>query len=80
MVTGAGASSGSFGKVEVKKNELTTLSLKITDNIDKFANYSSIKAQILNEDYLKEDSEFIIYNSTDFDTTSVLSETTVPGS
>ena len=59
-------------KGEVKKNELATLSLKITDNIDKFANYSSIKAQILNEDYLKEDSEFIIYNSTDFDTTSVL--------
>ena len=64
----------SLGKVEeeVKQNEFKTFSLKIQNIDNKFEEYSSLKATILNEDYLKEDSEFIVYKTSDFDTTSVL--------
>ena len=64
----------SLGKVEeeVKQNELKTFSLKIQNTNNQFETYSSLKATILNEDYLKEDSEFIVYKTSDFDTTSVL--------
>lgn len=64
----------SVGKVseEVKQNELTTFSLKLNNINDDFTTYTSLKASITNEDYLKEDSEYIVYNSEDFDTTDVL--------
>lgn len=64
----------SLGKVEqeVKQNEVTTFSLKLPNVEGQYDNYSSLKATILNEDYLKDDSEFILYNTSDFDTTSIL--------
>ena len=64
----------SIGKViqDVKQNEVTTFSLKLENANDAYTNYSSLKAVINNEDYLKEDSEYIIYNSEDFDTTEIL--------
>ena len=64
----------SLGKVEqeVKQNEVTTFSLKLPNVEGQYDNYSSLKATILNEDYLKDDSEFILYNTSDFDTTNIL--------
>ena len=64
----------SLGTVEqeVKQNELTTFELKLPNTNEAYNDYSLLKAKILNEDYLKEDSEFIVYNTTDFDTTNVL--------
>ena len=64
----------SLGKVEqeVKQNEVTTFSLKLPNVEGQYDNYSSLKATILNEDYLKDDNEFILYNTSDFDTTSIL--------
>lgn len=64
----------SLGKIEqeVKQNEVTTFSLKLPNVEGQYDNYSSLKATILNEDYLKDDSEFILYNTSDFDTTSIL--------
>ena len=64
----------SLGKVEeeVKQNKVTTFTLKLENTDDKYSNFESLKATILNEDYLKEDSEYIIYYSTDFDTTNIL--------
>ena len=57
---------------EVKQNELTTFSLKLNNANGNYSTYSSLKASIINEDSLKEDSEFIVYNSEDFDTTDIL--------
>lgn len=57
---------------EVKQNEKTIVSLKLPNIENIYSSYSSLKASIKNEDYLKEDSEFIIYNTTDFDTTNIL--------
>ena len=64
----------SIGKVsqDVKQSEVTTVSLKLENANDAYTNYSSLKAVINNKDYLKEDSEYIIYNSEDFDTTEIL--------
>lgn len=64
----------SLGKVEqeVKQNEVTTFSLKLPNVEGQYDNYSSLKATILNEDYLKDDNEFILYNTSDFDTTNIL--------
>ena len=64
----------SLGKVEqeVKQNEVTTFSLKLPNVEGQYDNYSSLKATILNEDYLKDDSELILYNTSDFDTTNIL--------
>lgn len=64
----------SLGKVEkeVKTNEKAVAQLKLLNVENKLSKYSSIKATILNEDYLKEDSEFIVYNSSDFDTTKIM--------
>lgn len=64
----------SVGKVsqEVKQNDLTTFTLKLDNLNGDYSTYSSLKALITNEDYLKEDSEYIIYNSEDFDTTDIL--------
>ena len=64
----------SLGTVEeeVKQNETKTFSLKVSNIDKKYDNYSSFKATILNEDYLKDDSEFILYNTSDFDTTNIL--------
>ena len=64
----------SLGTVEeeVKQNETKTFSLKVSNIDKKYDNYSSFKAAILNEDYLKDDSEFILYNTSDFDTTNIL--------
>lgn len=64
----------SVGKVsqDVKQDELTTFSVKLDNLNDKYSQYSSIKASIVTEDYLKDDSEYVIYNSEDFDTTDIL--------
>lgn len=64
----------SIGTVEqeVKQNELTTVSLKLPNENGEYSVYSSAKALIKNEDYLKEDSEFILYATNDTEATNVL--------
>ncbi len=64
----------SIGTVEqeVKQNELTTVSLKLPNENGEYSVYSSVKALIKNEDYLKEDSEFILYATNDTEATNVL--------
>lgn len=59
-------------QVELKKGEEQTLDFTISDASQAYKGFSSIKATILEEDYLAEDSEFIIYNTSDFDTTDIL--------
>ena len=64
----------SIGTVEqeVKQNELTTVSLELPNENGEYSVYSSAKALIKNEDYLKEDSEFILYAANDTEATNVL--------
>ncbi len=64
----------SVGKVTVdaKENEPIIASLSLSNPEEKYSNYSSIKAKLLMEDYLSKDSEYILYNFNDFDTTNVL--------
>ena len=64
----------SIGTVEqeVKQNELTTVSLELPNENGEYSVYSSVKALIKNEDYLKEDSEFILYATNDTEATNVL--------
>ena len=64
----------SIGTVEqeVKQNELTTVSLELPNENGEYSVYSSAKALIKNEDYLKEDSEFILYATNDTEATNVL--------
>ena len=64
----------SIGTVEqeVKQNELTTVSLELPNENGEYSVYSSVKALIKNGDYLKEDSEFILYATNDTEATNVL--------
>ena len=59
-------------KVDVKDNELTTVSLTLPDADGKYEAYSAIQAKITNEDDLASDSEYYLYDSSDFDTTNIL--------
>lgn len=64
----------SQGKVNVdaKEDEAAIASMTVLNPENKYDNYSSISAKILNADYLTADSEYILYNTSDFDTTDIL--------
>ena len=64
----------SLGKVtaDVTKGEISTVSLSLHDAENKYENYSSVKAILTADDSLSEDSQYVLYNTTDFDTTNIL--------
>lgn len=59
-------------EVKLEKGVLTKINTQYLDSLGIYKDFTSIEAKILGEDDLAADDEFIIYNSADFDTTSVL--------